>query len=131
MLLGNPKIHHRVRPQAKLARSILHNETLFIYNKICFNFIAPSTSRCPTWSLSSCFRTKILCACLAFLTYAFLLNLCSKLREDYDFSPLCNFVNSTDTSTFLGPDTLLISLFSDILNFYSSLTMKNHTSQVV
>ena len=69
---------------------------------------------------------------LLFTAYLILLDLISRtiLGEQYRLlsSSLCSFLHSPVTSSYLGPNTPLNTLFSHTLNLYSSLIISDQVS---
>ena len=102
------------------------------------NIIHPSTPRSPKWSLSLRFphqnpihplSSPIRATCLAHLI---LLECITHtiLGEDYKSfsSSLCNLLQSPVTSSLLGPNILLNTMFSNTLSFLSSRNVSNQVS---
>ena len=102
------------------------------------NIIHPSMPRSPQWSLSLQFPTKTLytplsspirATCPAHLI---LLDFITRtiLCEEYKSfsSSLCNLFHSPVTSSLLGPNILLNTIFSNTLSFLSSLNVSDQAS---
>src|SRR5215510_4829033 len=106
--------------------------------KVHLNIILPPTSGSPQWPLPSGFPTNTLCTpfsspiratCSAHLILLDLTT-CTILGEEYRTfsSSLCNFLHSPVTSSVLGPNTLLNTLFSNTLSLCSSLNVSDQVS---
>jgi hypothetical protein len=103
--------------------------------KIHLKIILPSTPGSPKWSLSLRFphQNPVHASPLPHTRYMprhlFLLDFITRriLGEEYtSFSfSLCSFIYSPDTSSLLGPNILLNSLFSNTLNLRSSLNVSD------
>jgi len=103
------------------------------------NIIHPSTPRSPKWSLSFRFpkqdpihplSSPIRATCPAYLI---LLDFYTRtiLGEQYKSfsSSLCNLLHSPVTSSLLGPNILLNTMFSSTLNFLSSRNVSDQVSR--
>src|SRR5215475_7591411 len=102
---------------------------------IHLNIILPPTSGSPQWALSLRFphqhpvhpsllpHTRHMPAHLTLLD----LTTCTILGEEYRSfsSSLCKFLHSPITSSLLGPNTLLNTLFSNTLSLCSSLNVSD------
>ena len=130
----NPMVHYRTHKRP-LPVSILgqpnsvHIPTAHIL-EIHSNIIHPSTPRSPQWFLPSGFPTKnlytplsspIRATCPA---YPILLDFITRTilgeeHKSFNFS-LCNLLHSQVTSSLLGPNILLNTMFSNTLSFLSS-----------
>ena len=105
---------------------------------IHLNIILPPICGCSTWSLSLCFPhqnpayTPPLPQCATCSAHLILLGLITIIiiGEEYRSlsSSLCSFLHSSVTSSLLGPNNLLSTLFSNILNLQSSLNVSNQFS---
>ena len=123
-ILCNPKAHyciHKCPPSFPTLRQIdpVHTSTSH-FLKIYLNIILPSMFGSPKWSLSlrfphqntpplphTCYKPRPSNSSW-FITQTI-------LREQYRLlsSSLCSFLHSLVTSSLLGPNTLLITLFSN------------------
>jgi hypothetical protein len=95
------------------------------------NIILPSTPRSSIWSLSSGFPTKTMYAPVLYLiratcpTHPLLLDLMTRiLGKEISFS-LCNFLQSPFTSSLIGPNISLSTLFSYISAYILPFNVRN------
>ena len=138
----NPKVHYRTHRRPPTLSILgqpnpVHIPTSYLL-EIHPNIIHPSTSRSPQWSLSLRFphqdpihalSSPIRATCpanlilLDFITHTI-------LGEEYiSFSSsLCNLLHSPVTSSLLGPNILLNTMFSNTLNFLSSRNVSHQVS---
>ena len=138
----NPKVHYhthkRPPPVPILGQpNPVHIPTSHLL-KIHPNIIHPSTPRSPQWSLSHRFphqdpirppSSPIRATCPARLI---LLDFITRtiLGEEYRSlcSLLCSLLHSPVTSSLLGPNILLNTIFSNTLSFLSSLNVSDQGS---
>jgi len=105
---------------------------------IHLNIIVPFTPGSSKRSLSLRFPTKILYTpllsptCATFPAHLILLNLITRIifgeKNRSLSSPLCSFLHSRATSSLLGPNILLNTLFSNTLSLRTSLILSYQVS---
>ena len=106
--------------------------------KIHLNTILPSKPGSSRWSLPSGLPIKTLYAPLlspkraTYSTYLILLDLITRTIFGEEYRPLssslCSFLHSPVTSSFLGPNILLSTLFSNTLTLRSSPNVSDQVS---
>ena len=141
-ILCNPKVHYRTHkrppPVPVLSQpNPVHIPTSHLL-EIHHNIIHPSTPRYPQWSLSLRFphqdpihplSSPIRATCPAHLILLDFIT-CTILGEGYRSfsSSLCSLLHSPVTSSLLGPNILLNTVFSNTLSFLSSLNVSDQVS---
>ena len=138
----NPKVlyrtHKRPPPVSILGQpNPVHIPTSHLL-EIHPNIIHPSTPGSPQWSLSSGFPTKTLYAPLSspiratFPAHLILLDFSTRtiLGEEYRSvsSSLCSLLHYPVTSSLLGPNILLNTIFSNTLSFLSFRNVSDQAS---
>jgi hypothetical protein len=129
-ILRNPKVHYRILRQIDPVHALT-----FQFMKIHLNIILPSMPGSYKWSLSLRFPhlnpvytspLPIRAICPAHL---FLLDLVTRKVLGQECrslsSSLCSFLHSFVTSSILGPNILLSTLFSNTLSLRSYLNMSD------
>jgi len=142
-IVWNLKVHyhiHKCSPSGPILSQLdpVHTPASH-FLKIHLNIILSSTPESPKWSLSprfppaKIFYTPFLSPIRATCpTHLILLDLITQtiLGEGYrSLSPsLCSFFNFLITSSLLGPNILLNTLFSNTLSLHSSLNVSDQVS---
>jgi hypothetical protein len=136
----NPKVHYRTHKRPPPVSTLGQPNPVHIptshFLEIHPNIIHPSTPRSPHWSLSLRFphqdpihslSSPIHATCP---THLILLDFITRkiLGEDYKSisSSLCDLVHSPVTSSLLGPNICLNTMFSNNLNLLSSRNIHRH-----
>jgi hypothetical protein len=141
-ILWNPKVlyctHKCPLPVPSLSQLHLAPTTPSNFLNIHLNIILPSTSGSPQWPLSLRFphqhpvhplSSPIRATCPAHLIHLDFTTRTILGKEYRSFSSsLCNFLHSPVTSSLLGPNTLLNTLFSNTLSLRSSLNVSDQVS---
>ena len=138
----NPKVHYRTHKRPPPVSILdqpnpVHIPTSHLL-EIYPNIIHPSTPRSPQWSLSLRFprqdpihplSSPIRATCPAHLILLDFITR-TKLGEEYKSfsSSLCNLLHSPVTSSLLGPNILLNTMFSNTLSFLSSRNVSDQIS---
>jgi len=138
-ILWNQRAHYRIHKHPPPVPNLSQNNP-FYFLEIYFNVIFSSTARFSKWSLSNRSHHRNLAyashvpkraTCLTLLILLDLITRSTILGEEYRSlsSSLCNFHHSPVTSSLLGPNILLKTLFSNSLSlrFFLYVTTKFHT----
>ena len=143
-ILQNPKVHHKRPPPVSILGqpSPFHIPTSHLL-EIHPNIIHPSTPRSPQWSLSLRFPhqdpihplsspTRATCPAHLILLDFITRTILDEVYRSFS-SSLYNLLHSPVTSSLLGPNILLNTIFSNTLSFLSSLIVSDkfhtHTKQ--
>ena len=138
----NPKFHYRTHKRPPPVFILDQPNPVHIHTshllEIRSNIIPPSTPRSPQWSPSLRFphqdpihplSSPIRATCPV---YFILLDFITRtiLGEEYKSfsSSLCNLLHSLVTSSLLGPNILLNTMFSNTLSFLSSRNVNDQVS---
>ena len=142
-ILCNPKVHYRFRkcpPTVHILRQLVPDRSpLSYFLKIYINIILPSTPGSTKWFLSLRYPTQNFCIVspttpirathsthlilLYFITPTILGGKYGSLS-----SSLCSFLHSSVTSSLLGPNIFLNTLFPNTIGLCSSLSVSDQVS---
>ena len=142
LISRNPKVHYRTHKRPPYISILGPSNPVLIPTSYLLeihpNIIHPSAPRPPQWSLSLGFPTKTLYTPLSSPIRAtcpahfILLDFITRtiLGEEYKSfsSSLCNLLHSPITSSLLGPNILLNTIFSNTLSFLSSRNVNDQVS---
>ena len=138
----NPKVHYRTHkrppPVSILGQPNPVHITTSHLLEIHHNITHPSTPRSPQWSLSLRFphqdpihtlSSPICATCPAHLILLdfIIRTILGEQYKSFSYS-LCNLLHSPVTSTLLGPNILLNTIFSNTLSFLSSRNVSDQVS---
>ena len=141
LVLWNPKVRNRVRkrpPPVPILSQLDPVRTPAHLLKIRFNIIFPPMSGFSKWSLSLRFpnQNPVYTSSLPYTcnmpktSHSYRFDLPKNVEREYRSlsSSLYSFLHSPVTSSPLGPNILLSTLFSDALNLRSSLRISHQVS---
>ena len=140
LLAWNPKVHYRTHkcpPPVPILRQLdpVHKYTSH-FLKILLSIILPSTSGTPKWSLSLVFlhqnlvyasplpHTRYMPRPSPYCRFCHRTTLGGQYRSLN--SSFYSFIHSPVTSSLLGPNILLSTLFSNTLRLCSSLSLRHN-----
>ena len=145
-IIWNPKVHYHIHKSSPPILILSHVYPFYAptshFLRINFIITLPSTPGFPSGLFPSSFPTKTLYGPPLFAIFAtcpahlFRLDLITRILFGYEYrslnSSLCSLLHSPNTSSLLGPNIFLSTLFSNTLSYVSpsmwAMKFQTHTN---